>query len=423
MIDVLTGNKRFCENVRSLYGKDANVRDQAERYTLLGAEHINRFAVSSFEFFSSPGRIEICGNHTDHNHGKVLTAAITMDTLSAVTPVSERKVNIYSAGYPLICVDLDDLTLNPAEKGTSTAITKGVAKYFVDHGYNVGGFCATTTSNVFKGAGVSSSSSFELLVAEIFNVLYNDGNIGDIEKAKAGQWAEKEYFGKPCGLMDQSAIALGGVSFIDFENPNDPIVEKVHWNFSNTSIILVNTGGDHCALTHCYADIKKEMEAIAKHFGKEVLRQVSTSDFYSDLVALKNKFSGRAIMRAIHYFDENRRVEKALDAAKNQDDSFFDFVNQSGESSYKYLQNCFAPGDVEQPVALALSIISRFDGVKAIRVHGGGFAGTIIVFAEGNGEDIVEKTRKLYGSENVFKVDIRDSGACNTGLRMNKTEA
>ena len=424
MIDLLTENKGFCENVRALYGETADVREQAERYMALGAEHIKRFAVTAFDFFSSPGRIEICGNHTDHNHGKVLTAAITLDTLSAVTPLEKREIYIYSAGYPMIRVDLDNLDLIPSEKGTSTAITKGVARYFVDHGYCVGGFCATTTSTVFKGAGVSSSSSFELLVAEILNVLYNGGVISDIEKAKAGQWAEKEYFGKPCGLMDQSAIALGGVSFIDFENPEDPVVEKVRWSFSDSSVILVNTGGDHCALTHCYADIKREMEEIAQHFGKNVLRQVDALNFYAELATLKNKFSARAILRAIHFFDENMRVEKALISAKNGDDSFFDFINESGESSYKYLQNCFVPGAVEQPVAFALCVLSRLDGVRAIRVHGGGFAGTVLIFAEDEkSEDILIRARELYGVENVFKVAVRDCGACNTGLRMSKTEA
>ncbi len=423
MIDVLKENGIFCQTVKGLYGKDTDITACAARYAALGAEHIKRFDVKSMRFFSSPGRIEICGNHTDHNHGKVLTAALTIDTLGAVTAADNGVVRIFSAGYPLIEVNLDSLDMVAAEKGTSTALVKGVASYFKSKGYKVGGFVCTTTSNVFKGAGVSSSSSFELLIAEVFNVLYNGGSIDAITKAKASQWAESAFFGKPCGLMDQSAIALGGVSFIDFNNPENPTVENLDWAYQGVSIILVNTGGDHCSLTSCYAAIREEMESVAGFFGKKVLREVDEKDFVAALPRLKDKFSGRAILRAIHFYDENRRVEKAFDAVKLGADDFFDYINASGESSYKLLQNCYPEGDTEQCIPLALELASQQEGVKAYRVHGGGFAGTIIIFARKEfTESIVKAMQTFYGDDNVFSVEVRDSGACDTGLRLEKTE-
>jgi len=419
MTEEIKNDSNFVDRIKELYGHNVDFRQVSERYTQLASEHINRFGEKNIRFFSSPGRIEICGNHTDHNHGKVLCASVTVDTLSAVTLSKEKWVKIYSHGYPLIEVNIDELKKVDREKSTSTALVRGVAAYLINNGYKVGGFCATTTSNVFRGAGVSSSSSFECLIAEIFNQLYNNGELDAITKAKASQYAECEYFGKPCGLLDQSAIALGGVSYIDFANPETPVVEKLSWTFEDTSIVLVNTGGDHCNLTNCYADIKTEMEEVANFFGKVKLRELEEEDFYAALPILKTKFSGRALLRAIHFFRENKRVDMAVKTLKNKDDEFFDFIEDSGASSMNYLQNCYPPSDTAQNIPLALSIAHRLDGVKAARVHGGGFAGTIIIFADKTKVKHIADTMKVfYGADSVFEVDVRASGACDTGMKL-----
>lgn len=285
----------------------------AKRASALVRSHSERVEGEVF-LFSSPGRIEIAGNHTDHNNGKVLAAAVSVDLLAAVTPLGGTQVVIASAGYPVVEIDLSDLSVREEEKGGSAALVRGVAKALTDRGYAVGGFYATTVSDVFKGAGMSSSASFEVLVAEIFNEFYNGGRIDPVQKAIISQYAENVYFGKPSGLMDQSAISIGGVAYIDFENPSTPKVQKLDWNFPDTSAVVVNCGGDHSDLTPQYAAIREEMEAVAGYFGKEKLRFVPEEEFVKALPALKKVFSGRALLRAMHYFGENDRVD-ALKAA------------------------------------------------------------------------------------------------------------
>lgn len=417
----LAEDANFRLTAKSLYGK-CDFYNMAERFVALGEQHVKTFEVNSFEFFSSPGRIELCGNHTDHNNGKVLCASITVDTLGAVTATGDMHIRIASLGYPVIDIDINDLEKNKFEEGTSTALVRGVAKYIQDKGFSLGGFVATTTSNVFKGAGVSSSAAFEVLVAEIINALYNNGNIDPITLAKASQWAESYYFNKPCGLMDQSAIALGGVSSIDFENPEEPTVEHIDWIFDNMDIILINTGGDHTALTADYAAIKSEMEEIAKFFGKKVLREVSIDKFFESIKALKDSVSGRAILRAMHYYEENCRVKRCAEAVKTGNDvEFFDIINNSGDSSFKLLQNCYVPSDTSEHIPLAIELTRRIEGVRAVRVHGGGFAGTVIVFADNNKTtDICRQLISYYGDDNVFTVSVRNSGATATGLKYVK---
>ncbi len=411
----LEASASFAREVKRLY--HSTPETQSFRYAELYAHHVQKHQ-GEVRFFSSPGRIEICGNHTDHNKGKVLCASVTIDTLGAVTKRDDGIVTIDSIGFPTVTVDSTDLAPNKNEYGTSEGLVRGVLAGFKKRGYNIGGFDATTVTNVFKGAGVSSSAAFEVLVAEILNVLYNDNKLEKMEKAIIAQYAENVYFGKPSGLMDQSAIALGGVSYIDFKNLKNPKVESVKWQFDDVDVVIVNCGGDHCNLTPNYAAIRKEMEEIASHFGKKVLRQVDEKLFYSKLADLKKVYSERAILRAMHFYDENKRVKDAKKAIeKVKANKAFAIINESGESSYKMLQNCYPEGSTEQPIPLALTLTKKQKGVRACRVHGGGFAGTILIMIDKQyTEEYVSSMEKLYGKENIFVLGIRDDGAVEVNL-------
>lgn len=410
-IDEITCSSEFEKTVTNLYG---SAEGQTERYKNLYLAHVENFNLAEGEFFSSPGRIEVIGNHTDHNHGKVLTAAISVDTLAFVTKTDDNIVRINSEGYAPFEQSLDDLSFVESEAGNSKALVKGIAKYFVDNGCNVGGFTASVTSCVPAAAGVSSSASFELLIAEIFNVLYNDGAVSKMKKAQASQYAENVYFLKPCGLMDQSAISLGGVSMIDFENVENPFVLGVQYPFTDTDIVITNTGGNHADLTSDYAAIRAEMEEVSEKFSEKYLRLVDYQKFLDAIPALQNEVSGRAIMRAIHFFDENLRVDKAVSAINMKNaDAFYKTVGESGDSSFKLLQNCYVPVDTVQRIPLGIVLSQHVTGVKAVRVHGGGFAGTIIAFVEkAETHEYVSRMSEVFGAEHVYKLSIRQEGAC-----------
>ena len=413
---MMTKSADFCEIARRLYGPSVDLSKVADRFVGLGKLHEATFDCRNYAFFSSPGRIELLGNHTDHQHGKVLCASINLDTLAAVTPRKDGRILIKSGNYPLIDVRLDNVDYNPAEQGTSLALVKGVITYFRRKGYSVDGFSATMTSNVARGSGVSSSASFECLVAEVINVLFNEGKIDAVEKAKASQWAESEFFGKPCGLLDQCAIALGGVSYIDFADPERPEVRKVDYPFSSR-IVLVNSGGDHTRLTDCYTAIKDEMQSVAALYGAQYLRDVP---YTADLFARAHEagLSGRAVLRAIHFFEEELRVEAAVDAIDSlSEPDFYDAVGSSGLSSACYLQNTCVPGDDRQPINFAVEYL-RALGAEACRVHGGGFAGTVLgIFAKEDFDAAYAALVSLYGEDNVFAIDIRPDGATFTGIR------
>lgn len=414
----LLENKKFLKTANALYG--GNIEKAAERYEALATEH-SKNVDGEIIFYSASGRIEVCGNHTDHNNGKVLCAAVSVDLLACVTPLQEQKIVVKSLGYPVVEVDISDLSIHEEEKGGSFALVRGVCKAFKDRGYNIGGFYATTVSDVFKGAGMSSSASFEVLVSAILDNLYNGDSISAVEKAIISQYAENVYFGKPSGLMDQSAIALGGVSFIDFEDPSAPKVEKLDWNFDDTTVFVVNCGGDHCNLTPQYAAIREEMEAIAKEFGVEKLRFVNEDEFYMSIPALKNKFSGRAILRAMHYYEENERVELLREAIRSGDEELaYDIISASGISSYQKLQNCYAEGDPSEPIPLALALCGALEGVMAYRVHGGGFAGTILAFVDNDSaDDFHDFMAHTFGDSNVYRLKIRNEGGTRLDLGEN----
>lgn len=412
----LNTNQTFKESVKALYG-DSKFDYEVERYQQIYDLHSKNYADGGV-FYSSPGRIEVCGNHTDHNNGKVLCATITVDTIACVTPLQERKIIVDSVGYPTVEVNIDELEPDVNEYGTSEALVRGVCAYYKENGYEIGGFAATTTSDVFKGAGVSSSACFEVLVCEILNVMFNDGKIDKVTKAKASHHAESVFFGKPCGLMDQSAIALGGVSYIDFKSTNNPKIQSIDWNFDDMAIVLTNTGGDHCDLTSQYADIRIEMEEVAHQFKARKLRKVKEADFYANLPKLQHEVSGRAILRAMHFFDENKRVEVGARAVKNvKEKRFCEVINASGLSSYMMLQNCYPLGDLDQRIPLAINLSKKIEGVKAVRVHGGGFAGTIIAYVQKDSvEGYVSEMKKVFGDENVFSIGVRNDGACKVKM-------
>ena len=365
---------------------------------------------------SSPGRAEILGNHTDHNHGKVMVAAINCDILCFVSPDASGKITIHSDGFSPIVTNVNDTEINEKQFGTSLALVKGVCAKIKSLGYTVGGFTACATSNIFKGAGVSSSAAYEVMIAEIFNMLYLDGKLTAVDKAVISQYAENVYFGKPCGLLDQSGIAIGSLSKLDFKTSLPEITKLAPPD--GYTIVLTNTGGDHAKLTEHYAAIRVEMESVAAYFGKKVLREVDYNEFLAAIPQLKKSLSSRAILRAMHYYSENQRVDEAEAALLNNDiQGFLKAVSASGESSLAILQNCYVPGSVDQPVVLAVEYSKRIVKDGAFRVHGGGFAGSVLGIVNNNeAEMYVTAMKKVFGEENVFTALVRPTGTCGIKL-------
>lgn len=404
--DELLKSSEFVASVAKIYSTD--LEKVAERYSRL-TENLE----GEIYFFSSSGRAELIGNHTDHNHGLVIASCVDLDVVGAVVKTQDDAVTIRSDGYPEFRVKLDDMTIDESLFGTSLALLRGIIRGFRSRGHKVGGFVMNAHSTILKGAGVSSSAAFELLLCEVFNVLYNDSKIDYVEKAIISQFAENVYFGKPSGLMDQLTIARGGVSYMDFADGAMPKTKDAPWDMGDIGLVIINCGGDHCNLTHEYAEIREEMNQIAQFFGKSVLRDVDYDIFLANIKELKNKYTGRAIMRAIHFFEENNRVNEAYKAlSKKNADSFLALIKQSGLSSYTLLQNCYPSGDKVQSVPLALAIVGLEKDTLACRVHGGGFAGTILTMINKKGSDkYVDKMKAIFGSDNVFLLGIRNIGA------------
>ena len=390
----------------ALYGGRSDF--QTDRYKTSFDKFKNLYRFDSAYICSSSGRVELLGNHTDHNGGKVLSCAISLDTLAFFMPNESSVVNAYSEGYGKISADLKDLSKD--SKGTTLALIKGVAKWFVDNGFKVGGFDAYITSTVLNGAGISSSASFELLISEIFNFLFNDGKITEEEKVSASHFAENVYFGKPCGLLDQTAIAYGGLKKLDFKNKDALSVKNVEGNLDDYTLILINTGGSHENLTDEYAAIPAEMKRAAKAFGKERLIDIDENEFF-DAAKLKG-LTDREISRSIHFFQENKRVDNAEIALNNCDfKAFLSCVRESGISSICKLQNCYVPSSDEKPILRALFIAEEFLNGGANRVHGGGFAGTILNIVKNDNKNFfIEQTSKFFGSENVIPLKVRKNG-------------
>ena len=335
--------------------------------------------------FSAPGRTEIGGNHTDHQHGCVIAAAVDMTTTAEVTLNGTNVIRVDSEGYRPVEIDLGDLNAKESERNTTAALIRGVAAAFAQRGYKLAGFDAKVKSTVLPGSGLSSSAAFEVLIGRILNGLFADNAVSAIEIAQIGQYAENDYYGKPSGLMDQMASSVGGLVFIDFADPKKPVVERVDYDFAHSGYTLctIDSGADHADLTDEYAAMPIEMKKVAKFFGKEVLREVDEAEFYAKIAEVRKKTGDRAVLRAIHFFNENRRVQMQVRALKNDNfAAFLNYVNESGNASWELLQNITPIGaTAHQEMALTLALCRKLlGGEGAVRVHGGGFAGTVLAF-------------------------------------------
>ena len=355
------------------------------RKVLLDTGFTAAFGGAPERYFSAPGRTEIGGNHTDHQHGRVLAAAVNLDTVAAVRVNGTDTVRIQSEGYPLCVVKLDCLTPQPDEINSTPALVRGMAAWFAELGCAVKGFDAYVTSTVLPGSGLSSSAAFEVLVGTILNHLFFDARLDAPRIAMIGQYAENVFFGKPCGLMDQTASAVGSMVTIDFNDPSAPIIEPIAFDFAacGHALCIIDTRASHADLTDEYAAVTRELKAICAHFGKEVLREVPQADFFREIPALRKECGDRAVLRAIHFYADNDRVPQQVAALRSGDfDTFLDLVSQSGQSSYMYLQNVIPSGRTQrQEVGVALALCQHYlNGRGAFRVHGGGFAGTVQAF-------------------------------------------
>ncbi len=410
-------NGDYDARFKRIYVTDEAVADQHERYVSLAEDFARLFGEDrEVRLFSAPGRTEVGGNHTDHNHGRVLAASINLDAIAVASKNDENVVRVKSRGYNMDVCDITDLEIKEDEKGHSPALVRGMCAGFKKFGYEIGGFDACTMSSVLSGSGLSSSAAYEVLVGTMLNYLYNDGKVDAITIAKIAQYAENVYFDKPCGLMDQMACSVGGFVTIDFNNPAEPVVNEVKFDFaaSGHSLCIVDTKGSHSDLTDDYAAIRSEMEAVAGFFGKNVLREVDEEDFKKNIPAIREKIGDRAVLRAIHFFADNGRVLKEVDALKKGNfDEFKSYILESGDSSYKYNQNVFSTKKpLEQPVSLALALSeSILKGRGAWRVHGGGFAGTIQAFVPNEIlEDYKNAMECVFGEGSCYVLIIRPVG-------------
>jgi galactokinase len=410
---------------QELYGvNEVVLKEQADRYAALMNEFQQVYGTDDVSLFSSPGRTEIGGNHTDHNYGRVLAGAVNLDNIAVTAANGTNTIRIKSVGYPEFQVDLGSLEIDPTQFYTSSSLVKGICARMSEKGYTIGGFDACIEGRVPKGSGLSSSASFEVLIGAIINHLFNDGKMSAVENGIIGQWSENNFFGKPCGLMDQTACSVGGLITIDFEDPSKPIVKEVDFDFVKTGFALVITdvggGHDDAASQAEYASLPTEMKAVAAELGAKVLRQVTLEQIVEKMPEIRKKTGDRALLRAYHFQGDNARVVEQVAALENNDfQSFLKMVVESGYSSYMYNQNIF---DVvhkdEQVVSLALALSEMIlKGKGAWRVHGGGFGGTIQAFVP---QDLLDKyvstLEHVYGKGSCHKLFIRAKGSIKLDL-------
>ncbi len=399
-----------------LYQKD--IEAQKNRY-IKALENFEQIFKTDREvcLVSAPGRTELGGNHTDHQHGRVLAAAVTMDIIAVVSKRSDGIIHIHSEGFKPLTIDVSDTKKKQKEINTSNALVRGTAAGFADQGFSTGGFDAYITSNVPTGSGLSSSAAYEVLLGTIFNRLYNNGAVDKIKIAQIGQYAENNYFQKPCGLMDQTASSVGGIISVDFKIPSAPTVEKVDYNFSQAkhTLVITDAGGSHANLSGEYAAIPKEMKSVAAYFLKQVLREVDSSLMYDNISALRRNVSDRAVLRAMHFFEENDRVAKQVKALKKGDiETFKKLMISSGRSSEVNLQNCYPSGNIaERSVSLALSVSEKvLDGKGAWRIHGGGFAGTILALVPNEAtSEYIKVMESTFKKGCCHMLSVRPEGA------------
>ena len=402
----------------ALYGETA-VEANIERYQNLVKSFQKKFAEEDITLFSSPGRTEISGNHTDHNHGKVLAGSINLDCVGVAAKNNSSKVHIISETFnQSFIIDLNDLSPSDKKAGTIDLV-KGLLQGFKESGYEVGGFNAYITSNVISAAGVSSSASFEMLLCSILNTFFNEGRMDTVAYAHIGKYSENVYWDKASGLLDQMACAVGGLITIDFMEPASPVVEKIDFDFSsqNHSLIIVNTGKGHADLSADYSSVPIEMKKVAEFFGKEVCAQITEEEVIEHLAEVRAYAGDRSVLRALHFFEENKRVEAEVKALK--EGRFTDFlmnITASGNSSWKWLQNCFTNSAYqEQGITVVLALTELFIAEKqrgACRVHGGGFAGVIMAMLPNDlVDEYVAYIEKALGEGNAYRMSIRPYGA------------
>lgn len=396
---------------------------QIQRYRAAEVGFAKHFGeLGAHRFFSAPGRTEICGNHTDHNNGKVFAASVDLDVIAVVEQTDDGFATVKSEGFDEDKIDINDLEIHEDEKNTSAALIRGVLKGFLKNGHKIGGFRAYTTSTVMKGSGLSSSAAFEVLIGTIISHLYNGGEIPPVKVAQIAQFAENEYFGKPSGLMDQMACSVGGFVAIDFKDNDIPVIESVPCDFERYehALCIVDAKGDHADLTDEYASIAREMKAVAGFFDCKTLRSLSLADIMLNINVLRDQFGDRAVLRAIHFFRENERVEKVVHALKNEQfDNFLMSVKESGDSSFKYLQNIYSSSDIKhQCLSIALEAAEASLHRKgACRVHGGGFAGTIQAFVPFDAlKQFKMNMEKVFGIGACHILTIRSVGGCEVLL-------
>lgn len=404
----------------ALYGESKREEQLARYRELLDGYKATFGDAEAVAIFSAPGRTEIGGNHTDHQHGKVLAGSVNLDVIAVVAPNSDNVIRIQSKGFNMNCVELSDLSIHESEIDSSNSIVRGVAAKFAEMGCKIEGFNAYTTSTVLKGSGLSSSAAFEVLVANIINSLFFENRCTPIQIAQIGQFAENVYYGKPSGLLDQMASSVGAMVTVDFADKTAPKVERVDFDFASTghALCIIDSGADHADLTDEYAAVPGELREVCAFFGKSVLREVDEAEFYAALPEVRAKVGDRAVLRAIHIYEENRRVDKELAALRFGDfNAFLSVVKSSGLSSWRCLQNVVPAGNKRnQEVALALTLAENLlDGRGACRVHGGGFAGTIQAFVP---YDMLERFKnemeRVLGEGSCHVLSIRPVG----GLRL-----
>ena len=407
---------------QKLYGnKPGVVEKQIARYQAAIAEFKSLYpGQKDIQLFSSPGRTEVGGNHTDHNGGRILAAAVDLDIIAVVAKNDQQVVRVKSEGYSQDVVALDQLTPVESEKYTSAALARGVCARFSQLGYKIGGFDAYATSSVPKGSGLSSSAAYEVLISVIENDLYNNSSLNPVLRAQISQFSENNFFGKPCGLMDQSTCAVGGFVTIDFKDFANPIVKKVEFDFaaSGFSMVIVDTGGNHADLNDDYTALEHEMKAVARAFGGQVLREFSNDKVLANLAFLRTKVNDRAILRALHFYGDDQRVVDQVNALEtNKFNDFLQMIIDSGYSSWMWCQNCYSHKDIEhQGISIALAATEFIlKGKGAWRVHGGGFAGTIQAFVP---DDLlglyVQQMNAIFGDGVCHELMIRPVG----GVRL-----
>ena len=387
---------------------------QEKRKIALINGFMGTFHTQPTRFFSSPGRMEMMGNHTDHNHGLALAAAIDLDIFAATKPNDLGLIRAISNGFPaLIEINLDELEPIKKEQGTSTSLIRGVASRIKNKGFNISGFDIYMDSVIPRGAGVSSSAAYEVLIGKVISTLFNDDKISKFDLAEAAQFAENTFFGKKSGLLDQIAVAEGGLSLIDFQNPTQPTVRNIKFEDNDYEIIIVNPGGNHSKLTNLYDEVTKDMSKVAKVFKKKYLREISFSEFLVASPIIYQKVGGRAYLRANHFFEENIRVSKAVEAMAKKDLALLRrLIIASGRSSYDFLDNYTYPGDRTASLKTAYHLSIRRFHNGAFRVHGGGFAGTLLAFVlKEETSNYIKMIESFFGRKRAYIVQIRDEGA------------